>query len=195
MAHEDQPSHPGTARLCRLAAWFYAALTLTAVGWIYLRTGHWMPASIHEGRPVLSLALGAAVGLAAVVISDLLTRRYAPLRTLAWELHRLLGPVDRPSAFLLAAFSSIGEELFFRAAMQPAFGYIPTSLIFGLVHIGPNRRFRAWTLSAVLMGFAFGGIVVLTGNLLGAILAHFLINFINLQRIGAMGGTATQAQG
>ena len=186
MAYEKQASNPSLPKLCRLAAWFYTALTLAAVGWIYLRTGHWLPASIHEGRPVFSLAVGATVGLAAVVISDVLTHRYAPLRTLACELHRLLGPIDRPSAFLLAAFSSVGEELFFRAGMQPAFGYTLTSLLFGLVHVGPNRRFRAWTLSAVVMGFAFGGIVVMTGNILGAILAHFLINFINLQRIGAM---------
>lgn len=191
MDFSTQPDLPASTPLHRLrtmASWFYTALALIAIIWNRLRTGHWLPDSLTTENLLPSLVLGAALGFATVFISDRLTRRWSAMRNLAWELHRIVGRVDPCAAFHLALFSAVGEELFFRAAMQPAIGYILTSLIFGLIHTGPNRHFRAWTLSAIVMGFALGAIVLVTENLYGAILAHFLINFINLQQIGKLPG-------
>jgi membrane protease YdiL (CAAX protease family) len=40
-----------------------------------------------------------------------------------------------------------------------------------------------WTAWAFAMGLALGGLVELTGDLGGAIVAHFTINFVNLHYI------------
>jgi hypothetical protein len=109
------------------------------------------------------------------------------MRWLAWQIKKLLGPVDRRTAAHLALFSGIGEEILFRGAMQPAFGYVATSVLFGLLHVGPDRRYLVWTAFAMVLGFALGGILLLTGSLLGPILAHVLINYLNLLRIGREG--------
>jgi len=66
---------------------------------------------------------------------------------------------------------------------RPAIGFVPASIVFGLVHIGPVRRFWPWTIMAVAMGFVFGGLFELTGNLAGPLAAHFLINYENLHYI------------
>jgi len=77
----------------------------------------------------------------------------------------------------------LGEEMLFRGLLQPAIGIVWSSLIFGLLHVGPDRRYAPWTLMAIGMGFAFGGLHYYTGNLLAPILAHFTINHFNLTAI------------
>lgn len=91
--------------------------------------------------------------------------------------------MDAVSAGALAFFSGVGEEVFFRGALQPSFGLVPTSLLFGLLHIGPDRRFFAWTPWALAMGFLLGGIYEATGSLGGCIVAHVAINYANLRFI------------
>jgi membrane protease YdiL (CAAX protease family) len=47
-----------------------------------------------------------------------------------------------------------------------------SSLLFGLAHVGPDRRYLVWTAWAVLAGFVFGAIFELSGGLLAPVLAH-----------------------
>ena len=42
---------------------------------------------------------------------------------------------------------------------------------------------RPWTIFALVLGFALGGLLLLTGSLLAPILAHFTINYFNLHQI------------
>ena len=42
------------------------------------------------------------------------------------------------TGFVVAVLVPIGEELFFRAGMQPWLGWAITSVVFGVVHIGPG---------------------------------------------------------
>ena len=86
---------------------------------------------------------------------------------------------------ILALASSIGEELLFRGALLPWFGVWAQALIFAGLHVGPGKRFLPWTLSALVLGIAFGWLAVWTGNLGGPIAAHFAINFLNLRYIVA----------
>ena len=44
------------------------------------------------------------------------------------------------SLVLVSIFSGVGEEAFFRGAVQQEFGLVVASLLFGLAHIGPDRR-------------------------------------------------------
>jgi hypothetical protein len=164
---------------------FYGTLGAAGLFWIGLRTGRFWPDSLPGDRPATSLALGFAAGLAVVLLTRLLLAVRA-LRWVAIELRRLLGPVTPGMAFLLAAASAVGEEVFFRGAMQPVLGYGATSLLFGLVHVGPDRRFLPWTAFAVASGFLLGWLLERTGSLLCPMAAHGILNFLNLLLISRL---------
>src|SRR5919112_531710 len=85
---------------------------------------------------------------------------------------RLIDGAYARDLVLLSIFSGVGEEAFFRGAVLQEFGLVISSLLFGLAHIGPDRRYLAWTLSAVLMGFVFGAIFEVSGGLLAPVVAH-----------------------
>jgi len=138
------------------------------------RTGWW-----HLVSPLL----GVVLGLGVVAMTRLVVVRSAWGRALHGDFRALLGDVSRREIAILAVASAVGEEVFFRGALQPWIGLVPQAVLFGLLHIGPGRRFLAWTGWALVMGLAFGGLVELTGDLGGAIVAHFTINFMNLHYI------------
>ncbi|MDP8945373.1 MAG: CPBP family intramembrane metalloprotease, partial [Actinomycetota bacterium] len=81
---------------------------------------------------------------------------------------------------LVAIFSGVGEEAFFRGALQQEFGLVVASLLFGLAHVGPDRRYFVWTAWAVLAGFVFGFLYEVSGSLLAPILAHTAHNAATL---------------
>lgn len=140
--------------------------------------------------PGLSMLLGAALGLAVVVLSRVLDRYFEWSRALTRTLKGVLGNVTRSDALILAVASSVGEELLFRGLLLPKVGLIASSIIFGLVHgIGPGsprqmldtaKRFMPLVIAATVMGFAFGWLVEYTGDVLAAVVAHFTINFLNI---------------
>jgi hypothetical protein len=67
--------------------------------------------------------------------------------------------------------------------MQPTLGLWITTIIFGLMHIPPKLRLWPWTLMAGLLGLLFGLMTQWSGNIAGAVLAHFIINMLNLRQI------------
>ena len=127
--------------------------------------------------------LGAALGGAVVALTRLATRRFQWARDLHTSFKDLLGPLTFREIVILALASSIGEELLFRGALLPWFGVWIQAAVFAALHIGPGRRFLPWTLSALVLGVAFGWLAMWTGNLGGPIAAHFAINFLNLRHI------------
>jgi membrane protease YdiL (CAAX protease family) len=173
---------------------FYVALLGMALGWSALRGDvnvFVLPAETLGGNLDLPwrVALGIGVGSLAVLGSRLISRfRWA--RRLNAEFRRLLGPLSLGQVTLLATCSAVAEEAFFRGAMQPELGLVPTSFIFGLLHLGPGRAFWPWTLSALAAGFALGAVTHYSGDLLAATLAHFTVNYFNLGRI-ALGDPAS----
>ena len=128
----------------------------------------------------LSVTLGLALAIGTVLLTRSWVRRFSWARELHLSFREILGGLGGVSILLIALASGIGEELFFRAGMQPSLGWVLSSLIFGGVHVGPDRRYLPWTVWAVVMGFMLGGIYQLTGSLLGPILAHVTINAVNL---------------
>ena len=143
----------------------------------------------------LSPALGVAAGVLVVILSRIAVRRFDWARALHHNFRELLGPLTSREILIMALASSIGEELLFRGALQPWLGLVPQAVLFGLLHIGPGRRFLAWTVWALGMGLAFGGLVTLTGDLGGAIVAHFTINFMNLHYIARVSFPTPAATG
>jgi membrane protease YdiL (CAAX protease family) len=165
-------------RFVLFAALFYGFLAVTAALWSALRgfdlrlTGDSGAGSILLG----SLTAGVTVSL------GLLAYRILPfLREIADELApRLIDGSERGGLLLISIFSGVGEETFFRGAVQHEFGLVAASLLFGIVHVGPDRRYLAWTAWAVLAGFVFGALYEVTGGLLAPILAHAAHNAATL---------------
>jgi membrane protease YdiL (CAAX protease family) len=137
------------------------------------------PAWLLLGGP----AIGVGVGLAVVALTRLATRHFAWARELNASFRDLLGPLTGREILILALASSIGEELLFRGALMPWIGVWWQAAAFAALHVGPKKRFLPWTASAFVLGAAFGELAVQTGNLGGAIAAHFMINFLNLRYI------------
>jgi membrane protease YdiL (CAAX protease family) len=127
--------------------------------------------------------LGIALGLAVVGLTRIATKRFQWARDLHASFRDLLGQLAPREIVILALASSIGEELLFRGALLPWMGVWIQAIVFAALHIGPGRRFLPWTISALVLGLAFGWLAVWTGNLGGPIAAHFTINFLNLKFI------------
>jgi membrane protease YdiL (CAAX protease family) len=130
--------------------------------------------------------LGGLLGLAVVGLTRLATRHYQWARDLHTSFRDLLGPLMLKEIVILALASAIGEELLFRGALMPWVGVWIQAIVFALLHVGPGRRFLPWTVSALVLGLAFGYLAQWTGNLGGPIAAHFAINFLNLRHIVAV---------
>jgi membrane protease YdiL (CAAX protease family) len=176
MAPQDPARHLGAA-----AAVFYTimaggALLLMHVTDVDPRRTIFGPDDAHLGLPT---AVGAAIGLAIVGLSHL-ARGTRALRRLHTELAGLLGRPSDATIVIVAATSAIGEELFFRGALQEWLGLWPTVILFGLLHGGGVRRLWAWTVFATLGGILFAWLTVWSESLLPAVVMHFTVNYFNL---------------
>ena len=166
----------------------YALLASASAGLAMLfRDGH----PLTHPRPWVTLdapiSWGASALLgtafAAIVIAS--TRVLVTRFVWAGRLHDELRPFARnltgSHIVLVAVLSSVGEELFFRSLLTPWLGVIASSVLFGVVHQmrGPSRWW--WAAWAGMVGLGLGSIFAFTGSLVGPILAHALVNGLNLQ--------------
>jgi membrane protease YdiL (CAAX protease family) len=163
----------------------YLGLGAAALAWGGLRgqANVWqMPG--HKGPLVLAgIAMGILLGLAIVFVSRLALYRFDWARALHRDFRGLLNPLSDLEIVVLAGASSVGEEMFFRGALIPAIGLLGSSALFALLHIGPKARHLPWTFSSLVAGLMFGAIFIWTGDLTGPVLAHFLVNFLNLRHV------------
>ena len=165
-------------RFVRFAALFYGFLTVIAAVWCGLRG---FELSLLGESPATGVLLGALTAACTVTLGLLAYRSLPMLRSISEELApRLLDGADSRSLVLVSIFSGVGEEAFFRGAVQQEFGLVAASLLFGLAHIGPDRRYLVWTAWAVMAGFVFGAIYDLSGGLLAPVLAHSAHNAATL---------------
>lgn len=128
--------------------------------------------------------IGALVAAGVLMAARTARGAFAWARRLDAEFHAVLGGVGRGRALVLAVSSGLAEEAFFRGLMQPALGLVWTSLLFGLAHFPVNRRLIPWTFLAAAVGFLLGSLYETTGSLLAVAVAHGLINFVELLRLG-----------
>ncbi len=165
-------------RFVGLAAVFYTALFSAAVVLNALRGREAFPLA---DSVLFGLLVGVGTACGTVVSGVLLYRLLPALRKVSDELApRLVDGARRWDLVLVSAFSGVGEEAFFRGALQPALGLGATSILFGALHIGPDRRYLAWTLWAIGAGFLFGFLYEWTGGLLAPMTAHVLHNAATL---------------
>ncbi len=183
-------------RIVGLAAGLYSAMLGVALIWGLLRdhVGDWWdyPGPWDEGGPSpwSAVALGVALGLAGVALSYGMERTVAGVKALGERFGMILAPVSWRDAILLALFSSVGEEVLFRGCLQSEIGLVPATLLFALVHIGPERVYLWWTGSAFVFGLGLGLLYETQGGLLGPIVMHFVINAINITLLARKGAAA-----
>ena len=179
---EALPSPPA---LVRLALVFYGGLLGVACAWAWLAGRPLLFASPEAARrggdPLLDTAAGALVGLATVLLSGWFTRRTRVGDELARALARLVGRRTTGECVALALASAIGEEAFFRGAMQPQLGLFATSALFALAHFVPRRDLLPWAAFSLVAGLALGLLFDATGNLVAPVAAHALVNGVNLR--------------
>lgn len=157
----------------RRAALFYGALAIAAALWNGLRGRNFQ---VGDSLPS-GILLGVLAAVGTVSLGVAVYRMVPVMRKMAEELAPDL--VDRMGVadlVLISVFSGIGEEMFFRGAVQPEFGLTIAALAFGLVHIGPDRRYLIWTVWAILAGFLFGFLYRYSGGLAAPVVAHSLHN-------------------
>lgn len=138
---------------------------------------------VDPGGWWIDLALGVGAGAVLLGVWWLLARRFAAGRELERKIAEVLGPLGVDQAIALAFLSGVAEELFFRGAVQGSWGWAWATVLFAVLHTGPGLSFRLWTLFAVVAGALFGGLMLWRGNLLAPVVAHFLVNAVNLSRL------------
>lgn len=119
---------------------------------------------------------------------ELLFSRLFPASFRASEaLHAQIGVLLRAQgvsyhqALLLALVSGVGEEVFFRGALQNALfggwvGVVLQAVVFAALHPVPDRKAWAYPVFIFCAGLMFGAAYLLTGSLIPGILAHYLQN-------------------
>ncbi|TXD36435.1 CPBP family intramembrane metalloprotease [Lujinxingia vulgaris] len=199
MSQRPDELQPGAAPGILAALIFYGGMLgvawLLGVVWLDLNLLVW-PEKL-QGTTALHAALGAGVGLATVVASRLVERYTDWGRRLGEGFAGMLGAMTPGQIQVLALTSGVAEEIFFRGFLQQAFstagwagpygewvGLGLASVIFGLIHIGPEREtFRPWTYMALGLGVVFGLMYLYTGSVLAPVIAHITVNYFNLGHI------------
>lgn len=193
--NEQQPSEaqkaepaPSTQGFVRWALVFYGLMGCAALLWRMAVPGQSiLHPSIEAATTASSIPLaifsGLLVGLLSVGASELLTRWTDLGEGLADVLGEGLKGIRTSDAILLALASGMAEEMLFRGALQPAVGLYWASLIFGACHFLPRKELALWSVYAIVMGLAFGWLYEWTGQLLAPIVAHTVVNGINLPRL------------
>lgn len=172
------------ARWGRFAA-LYAVLCVIALALILPRgspLSHPAPRlSLDSGSAHLwSGCIGVIFGLLLVVASRISVQRFEWARRLHLELRPFARGLEPTGVVVLALLSAAGEELLFRALFQPWIGLVPQAVLFGLAHQLPGPSRWTWVTWAFIVGLALGALYEVSGSLVGPIVAHALVNGLNL---------------
>jgi membrane protease YdiL (CAAX protease family) len=164
--------------MVRLAIVFYAAcaavaVVISALSGIELKLG---------AEPLVASLLAGLLTAAGTVLLGTIAYRLIPLvRQLADEVAPLLMEGSSTGGLVFVSLlSGVGEEMLFRGALQPLVGLVLSALLFGALHVGPDRRYLLWTAWAVLAGLLFGLLYRWTGGLLAPVVAHAVHNAVTL---------------
>jgi membrane protease YdiL (CAAX protease family) len=184
----DTPRSPSSKRCDPTPPQLTVRSVLLFYGGMAVVAGIWMAWLDEDNRLPLAngetwardLGLGLALTALTVAAGPVLRWAIPSYRELEGKLRALLGRPGTGAIFVFAAMSGLGEELLFRGALQPAAGYVVASVAFGLVHGFFAPGWRVWTVFALALGFALGGLALATDNLLAPMTAHFAINFVNM---------------
>ncbi len=127
-----------------------------------------------------SALCGIVVAMIIVASTRVAVGRFAWAQRLHAELRPVAQDLSAGQILILAGLSSLGEEILFRGLLTPFLGVIGSSILFGVLHQvrGPARW--VWISWATVVGLILGAIFAATGSLVGPLLAHAVVNAVNL---------------
>jgi membrane protease YdiL (CAAX protease family) len=177
---------PGRRRLLLLAVVFEGSLAVLAwaAGWL-LGQRPWHEVTWDARHAALGVAATLPLLAGFALCVSLPWRPLVRIRRLADELIRpLFGASTVFDLALISVVAGVAEELLFRGVLQPALGgwlgtwpgLAAASALFGLVHL----LTPTYGVLAALVGIYLGWVYLATGNLLPAMIAHGLYDFIAL---------------
>jgi hypothetical protein len=166
----------GYALLASLAVALALALR-DGVPWVY--PAPWIVMPVWQGL-ALSAGLGVLLALVVVAGTRVTVARFAWAQRLHLDLRPIAHGLTLWQIVSIATFSSLGEELLFRGLLQPWLSVLPTAVLFGVCHQMPGEARWVWVCWATAVGLGFGAIFGASGSLLGPLLAHAIINAVNL---------------
>jgi membrane protease YdiL (CAAX protease family) len=175
----------------------YGSMAVAAMIWIHFAGVHSFRAMVVDPTVGVPLAAGAGAGLFFAAAAAGLGVTFPTFRDLEAEFAQICADQRWYETLSLALLSGIGEELFFRGAMQQALtiklgttaGILATSLVFALFHVPMTRKTFMWPAMAFAAGVVLGYLLHWTGSLVAPIVAHVVVNAVGLGRIARRYGT------
>ena len=157
---------------------FFALLALTA---IYFRTGDPLSAMRPATSLGVSLTVGAVCGLL-IALADLLVS-HVPAATVLESFQReMVAGWTFQDILAVALLSGLAEEALMRVFLQSWIGILPAAMVFGILHLLPDRRLWFWPFAAFVMGILLG-LLYEYGGYPAAALAHILVNILSFARL------------
>ena len=178
-----------------LLAILATALVLAVRGGMpWVHPNPWL-AIAGPGAAFTSAAMGVSFSMAIVLLTRVAVARFRWAQRLHGELRPVARELSLGQLLLVAGLSSLGEELVFRGLFTPLLGVAGSALVFGLAHQikGPSRW--VWVAWATVVGLGFGSIFALTGSLVGPLVAHAIVNAVNLAFLRAYDPSEAESSG
>lgn len=162
---------------------FYSVIFFLSL-WVHVQEKTFLFPQKASGQTLgLHLMCGILAAGFILLFGIILNRSSNRFRKLSQDMASLLEGMSVSDFFALAAFSSIAEECLFRGVLQANIGLLASAFLFGIAHMGFGKRGYPWMFFAFGSGLVLGGLYQSTENLLAPILAHFIVNFVNLYRL------------
>jgi membrane protease YdiL (CAAX protease family) len=162
------------------------ALCLIAAAILYFRHVTLAALFAYPFPPLWQLLIGQGLALVAAVASYLLFRFTADSESTARTVQSYARlDLDGLNPVWISICAAIGEEMLFRAALQPLLGLWVTSVVFLVVHT-PVYRFRRLDRATLVQAVGVFGTSVVLGlvfqyvGLLAAMLVHAWIDIVGL---------------
>jgi membrane protease YdiL (CAAX protease family) len=162
------------------------ALCLIAAAILYFRHVTLTALFAYPFPPLWQLLIGQGLALVAAVASYLLFRFTADSESTARTVQSYARlDLDGLNPVWISICAAIGEEMLFRAALQPLLGLWVTSVVFLVVHT-PVYRFRRLDRATLVQAVGVFGTSVVLGlvfqyvGLLAAMLVHAWIDIVGL---------------
>ncbi len=155
---------------------------------IYFQKRHLLQVLIGEGDILLQVIMGVFAGLFIGVAAWAIIQ-FPFMRPIRLRYSNMIGPLmsRRSDRLFVSLCAGVGEELFFRGALQYWFGIVITAVLFVAIHgyLDP----RSWRISVYGVSMTFGmlllGWMAQRFGLLAPIIAHTLIDVVLLERLNS----------
>jgi membrane protease YdiL (CAAX protease family) len=177
-------SEPDDPRLSAMVGGcLYSVLLFSGLGWLWARDRLEILPELAIGRHgvVLAAAAGLAVGLVGSLVTSILSRRLLFVREVEGKAHGMLAPMAEGPLLALVVGGALAEEIFFRLAVQDAFG-LPGSVACYTLLNSTTAGWR-WLPIAALHATVLGLLMQSGFGLLGTTAANAVMNHLTLRRI------------